>query len=57
MTEQTAAGATALSDAPIYADLVQERGDVLAAVRRTAEQTHRTADRALNFGFPHTKAA
>lgn len=57
MTEQTAAGATPLGDAPIYAGLVEERGDVLAAVRRTADQTRRTADRALDFGLPNTEAA
>jgi hypothetical protein len=37
------------AEAPIYDRLVEERGDVLADVRRTAEQTLREVDRAMNF--------
>ncbi|MEU4262807.1 hypothetical protein ACYCCF_29520 [Streptomyces argenteolus] len=37
------------SDAPIYAGLVEEQGDVPAEVRRVAEQTLREVDRALDF--------
>ncbi|AEW98826.1 hypothetical protein [Streptantibioticus cattleyicolor] len=40
---------TERSDAPIYARLVQERGDVPAEVRRTAEQTLRELGRAMDF--------
>ncbi|MGW7054454.1 hypothetical protein [Streptomyces sp. NPDC054887] len=39
----------ASSDAPIYARLVMERGDVPSEVRRVAEQTLREADRAVDF--------
>ncbi|MEW2085865.1 hypothetical protein [Streptomyces sp. NPDC005283] len=37
------------SDAPIYARLVDERGDVLAEARRTAEQTQQELERTMNF--------
>lgn len=37
------------SEAPIYARLVEEHGDVLAETRRVAEQTLREADRAIDF--------
>ncbi|MCX0247675.1 hypothetical protein ACGFR6_31995 [Streptomyces sp. NPDC048567] len=37
------------SDAPIYAGLVEEHGDVMAEVRRVAEETMREADRAIDF--------
>jgi hypothetical protein len=37
------------SEAPIYAGLVDEHGDVLAEVRRVAEQTLREVDQALDF--------
>jgi hypothetical protein len=37
------------SEAPIYAGLVDEHGDVLAEVRRVAEQTLREVERALDF--------
>ncbi|WP_167343830.1 hypothetical protein [Streptomyces mutabilis] len=39
------------ADAPIYAGLVEERGDVLTETRRTAEQTLREAGRTLDFGL------
>jgi hypothetical protein len=45
------------SDAPIYAGLVEERGDVLAEVRRTAEQALREAGRALDFSRISADAA
>ncbi len=38
------------SDAPIYAELVEERGDVPAEARRTAEQTQRMLEQAVDFG-------
>ncbi|MFD4943672.1 hypothetical protein ACFVYE_18745 [Streptomyces sp. NPDC058239] len=37
------------SEAPIYARLVEEHGDVPAETRRVAEQTLREADRAVDF--------
>lgn len=37
------------SEAPIYADLVEERGDVPADVRRTAEETLREVGRVMDF--------
>ncbi|MET7622793.1 hypothetical protein [Streptomyces sp. NPDC005408] len=37
------------SDAPIYARLVEERGDVPAEARRTAEQTQLELERTMNF--------
>ncbi|MEU0086576.1 hypothetical protein ACWGI0_10710 [Streptomyces sp. NPDC054802] len=37
------------TDAPIYADLVEERGDVPADVRRTAEETLREMGRVMDF--------
>lgn len=49
-TPQTAGRAEA-GDVPIYAGLVEERGDVLAETRRTAEQTLREAGETLDFGF------
>jgi hypothetical protein len=45
------------ADAPIYARLVQERGDIPAEVRQTAEQTWREVDRAMDFRNRHTSAA
>ncbi|WP_171053384.1 hypothetical protein [Streptomyces marianii] len=39
------------TDAPIYACLVDELGDVPAEVRRAAEEALREADRALDFGL------
>ncbi|OEJ43104.1 hypothetical protein AR457_02290 [Streptomyces agglomeratus] len=41
---------SAPSDAPIYARLVMERGDVPTEVRRVAEAVLREADRAVDFG-------
>ncbi|MEU0374181.1 hypothetical protein ABZ070_28790 [Streptomyces sp. NPDC006283] len=38
------------TEAPIYADLVDERGDVPADVRRTAEETLREMGRIFDFG-------
>jgi hypothetical protein len=37
------------AEAPIYAGLIEERGDVPADVRRTAEQTWREVGRAMDF--------
>ncbi|QNP66993.1 hypothetical protein [Streptomyces genisteinicus] len=37
------------ADAPIYDSLVEERGDVPADVRRTAEETLREVGRTLDF--------
>ncbi len=37
------------ADAPIYHGLVEERGDVPADVRRTAEETLREVGRTLDF--------
>ncbi|MDN3293297.1 hypothetical protein QWM81_04380 [Streptomyces ficellus] len=36
-------------DAPIYDSLIEERGDVPADVRRTAEETLRQVTRAMDF--------
>lgn len=44
--------ATESTDAPIYAQLIRERGDVPEDARRTAEQTQREAGRFLNFRLP-----
>lgn len=46
-----AAGRAETVDVPIYAGLVEERGDVLAEARRTAEQTLREAGKSLDFGL------
>ncbi|MBP2363768.1 MULTISPECIES: hypothetical protein [Streptomyces] len=45
------------SDAPIYAGLVEEQGDVPAEVRRVAEQTLLEVDRALDFSSVHAPAS
>ncbi|MFD4693770.1 hypothetical protein [Streptomyces sp. NBC_00683] len=45
------------SDAPIYAGLVEEQGDVPAEVRRVAEQTLREVDRALDFSAVRAPAS
>ncbi|MBT2507807.1 MULTISPECIES: hypothetical protein [Streptomyces] len=37
------------TDAPIYAGLVEERGDVPAEVRQAAEQTLREVELAVDF--------
>ncbi|MEJ8639347.1 MULTISPECIES: hypothetical protein [Streptomyces] len=37
------------SDAPIYAELVDERGDVPAEARRTAEQAQQQLEQTMNF--------
>jgi hypothetical protein len=55
-TPQTADG-TNTGDAPIYTRLVKERGDVLAEVRRTAEQARRDAQPALDFTLISAGAA
>ncbi|MEU0133981.1 hypothetical protein ABZ172_08105 [Streptomyces sp. NPDC006296] len=39
-----------VSDAPIYAGLVEEQGDVPAEVRRVAEETLQEVESALDFG-------
>lgn len=44
-------------EAPIYAGLVEEHGDVLAEVRRVAEEVLREADRAIDFGAVRTGSA
>ncbi|MEV4947402.1 hypothetical protein [Streptomyces sp. NPDC053755] len=41
-------------DAPIYATLVRERGDVPAEVKRVAAQVLEEADRVVNFGSIRT---
>ncbi|GGO97917.1 hypothetical protein [Wenjunlia tyrosinilytica] len=41
------------TDAPIYDDLIEERGDVLAEARRVAEQTQREMGRLLDFSSVH----
>ncbi|MGW0735218.1 hypothetical protein [Streptomyces sp. NPDC002851] len=38
------------TDAPIYAQLVEERGDVPTEVRETAEETQREVEQALRWG-------
>jgi gamma-glutamylcyclotransferase (GGCT)/AIG2-like uncharacterized protein YtfP len=45
--------ATERADAPIYALLVRERGDVLAEVRRIAEQTWQEVDQARTAPATH----
>ncbi|MFD7745998.1 hypothetical protein ACFV2V_16430 [Streptomyces sp. NPDC059698] len=45
------------TEAPIYAGLVEEQGDVPAEVRRVAEEVLREAGRAIDFGAPRTTAA
>ncbi|MDT0489074.1 hypothetical protein ACIOD0_21405 [Kitasatospora albolonga] len=45
------------TDAPIYAGLVEEQGDVPAEVRRVAEEVLRDADRAIDFGGVSSPAA
>lgn len=45
------------TEAPIYAGLVEEHGDVPAEVRRVAEETLREADRAIDFSDVRRAAA
>ncbi|MCW8217638.1 hypothetical protein ACIPJG_26585 [Streptomyces halstedii] len=45
------------TEAPIYAGLVEEQGDVPAEVRRIAEETLREVDRALDFSSVRPPAA
>ncbi|MFF4243334.1 hypothetical protein ACFYY2_02535 [Streptomyces sp. NPDC001822] len=45
------------SDAPIYAGLVEEQGDVPAEVRRVAEETLLEVDRVLDFSTMRVPAA
>ncbi|ROQ59382.1 hypothetical protein EDD93_6776 [Streptomyces sp. 840.1] len=45
------------SEAPIYAGLVEEHGDVLAEVRRVAEETLREAGQAVDFSDVRRSAA
>ncbi|MFJ3086536.1 MULTISPECIES: hypothetical protein [unclassified Streptomyces] len=45
------------SQAPIYAGLVEEHGDVMAEVRRVAEETMREADQAVDFSDIRRSAA
>jgi hypothetical protein len=42
--------ATPQTNAPIYARLVQERGDVPADARQTAEETWQKISAVMNFG-------
>ncbi|MCX5416293.1 hypothetical protein [Streptomyces sp. NBC_00059] len=44
------------SDAPIYAGLVEEQGDVPAEVRRVAEETLLEVELALDFSAVHAAA-
>lgn len=44
---------TAAADAPIYARLVEEFGDVPAEVERAAAQILRDSDRAIDFSSLH----
>ncbi|MFI8005001.1 hypothetical protein [Streptomyces sp. NPDC086010] len=45
------------TDAPIYAGLVEEQGDVPAEVRRVAEETLLEAGRVLDFSTLRVPAA
>lgn len=45
----------ALSDAPLYAGLVKELGDVPAEVERAAAQLLREADQAVDFSSLRTR--
>ncbi|MFI1143155.1 hypothetical protein [Streptomyces sp. NPDC020780] len=45
------------TEAPIYAGLVEEQGDVPAEVRRVAEETLREVDRVLDFSSMRRPAA
>lgn len=40
---------TTAAEAPIYASLVEEHGDVLAEARRVAEQAEREVSQTLDF--------
>ncbi|MFD8568861.1 hypothetical protein [Streptomyces sp. NPDC057694] len=42
--------APSTAPAPIYDQLVDEQGDVLAVAREAAHQTERTAENVLDFG-------
>ncbi|MFJ8752536.1 hypothetical protein ACIREO_24850 [Streptomyces sp. NPDC102441] len=46
-----------VSDAPIYAGLVEEQGDVPAEVRRVAEETLLEVELALDFSAVRAPAA
>ncbi|WP_255955841.1 hypothetical protein [Streptomyces odontomachi] len=43
--------ATPQANLPIYARLVEERGDVPADARQTAEETWRRVSAVMNFGL------
>lgn len=45
------------TDAPIYARLIQERGDVPTQVRLAAEQALREVEQVMDFRLPHRLAA
>ncbi|KPC65084.1 hypothetical protein [Streptomyces chattanoogensis] len=47
----------AISEAPIYDRLVEERGDVPAETRRIAEETQREVARAVDFSAVRASAA
>ncbi|MFR9674193.1 hypothetical protein [Streptomyces sp. TR06-5] len=42
------------ADAPIYADLVQEQGDVIEEARRVAEQAERDVSEVMDFSRTHS---
>lgn len=42
------------ADAPIYASLVEEHGDVLSEARRVAEQAARDVSEVLDFSRMHS---
>lgn len=42
------------AEAPIYENLVQEHGDVLATARKAAEETQQRAEAVLDFRGPIT---
>ncbi|WP_353946800.1 hypothetical protein ABII15_37725 [Streptomyces sp. HUAS MG91] len=42
--------APSTAPAPIYDQLVDEQGDVLAVAREAAQETERTAENVLDFG-------
>ncbi|MFI2780330.1 hypothetical protein [Streptomyces sp. ALB3] len=48
---------TEASDAPIYAGLVEEQGDVPAEVRRVAEETLQEVQSVLDFSAVRATAA
>ncbi|WP_167546461.1 hypothetical protein [Streptomyces flavidovirens] len=45
------------AEAPIYAGLVEERGDVPAEVRQAAEETLREVEQAMDFSAVRARAS